>query len=83
MLGVPVAFSLSEIPTDRVVWIKCFRPNDLDLAVANAPLNTPAVLVQQVTRSRSQNATVASTLDEMEVAAGQLFPAWLPGWKAS
>ncbi|WP_345540977.1 endonuclease domain-containing protein [Phytohabitans rumicis] len=74
-----MAFSLSEIPTDRVVWIKCFRPNDLDLAVANAPLNTPAVLVQQVTRSRSQNATVASTLDEMEVAAGQLFPAWLPG----
>ncbi|MDQ7911183.1 DUF559 domain-containing protein [Phytohabitans sp. ZYX-F-186] len=78
MLGEPLAFSLSEIPTDRVVWIECFQPNDLDLAVAEAPLDAPAVIVQRTARSRSQSAMVGSILDEMEAVAGQLFPAWLP-----
>jgi very-short-patch-repair endonuclease len=74
-----LAFSLSEIPTDRVVWIKYFCPNDVDRAVAAAQPDAPAVIFQRTAGSRSQSATVTSSLDEMEVVAGQLFPAWLPG----
>jgi very-short-patch-repair endonuclease len=71
--------SLSEIPTDRVVWIKHFHPNDLDCAVAAAPPDAPALICQRTGGSWSQSATVTSSLDDMEVVASQLFPAWLPG----
>jgi very-short-patch-repair endonuclease len=74
-----LVFSLSEIPTDRVVWIRHFHPNDLDRAVAAAPSDAPAVISQRTAGSWSQSATVTSSLDEMEVVAGQLFPTWLPG----
>lgn len=74
-----MALSISEIPTDRVVWIKCFNQNDLDLAVANARPDAPAVISLRAGRSSNQSVTVTSALDEMEAVAGQLFPAWLPG----
>ncbi len=79
MLGEPMIFSLSEISTDRVVWIKCFHPDDTDLAIADAPPDAPAVIFQRTAGSRSQSAVVTSILDGMETVAGQLFPAWLPG----
>jgi very-short-patch-repair endonuclease len=74
-----LVLSLSEIPTDRVIWIKYFYPNDLDRAVAAAPPDAPAVIFQRTAGSWSQSATVTSSLDEMEVVAGHLFPVWLPG----
>ncbi|WP_173152844.1 endonuclease domain-containing protein [Phytohabitans suffuscus] len=74
-----VPFSLSELPTDRVVWIKCFHSDDLDRAVADAPPDAPAVIVRRTALTGSPSATVDSILDEMEGLAGQLFPVWLPG----
>ena len=74
-----MVFSLSDIPTDRVVWLKHLHPNDIDRAVAAAPPDAPAVIFQRTAGSLSLSATVTSSLDEMETAAGQLFPSWLPG----
>lgn len=62
-----------------MVWIRYCHPNDLDLAVAAAPPDAPAVIFQRTAGSWSQSATVTASLDEMEAVAGQLFPAWLPG----
>lgn len=72
-------FSLSELPTDRVVWIKCFHSDDLDRAVADALPDAPAVIVRRTALTGSPSATVDTILDEMEGLAGQFFPVWLPG----
>lgn len=74
-----MAFSFSEIPTDRVVWIRCLQAIDLDAALANVSADAPAVIVQQVRQCESPGAIVASALDEMEAVAIKLFPAWLSG----
>ncbi|QOC94203.1 endonuclease domain-containing protein [Micromonospora craniellae] len=79
MLGGLLDFSLSDVPADRVVWIKHFHPDDLDRAVAAAPPDAPAVIFQRTAGSLSQSTTITSSLDEMEALAGHLFPAWLPG----
>jgi very-short-patch-repair endonuclease len=55
------------------------HPNDLDRAVAAAPSDAPAIIIQRTAGSRSQIARVIASLDEMEVVASHLFPAWLPG----
>lgn len=74
-----LVFSLSEIPTDRVVWIGNLHPNDLDRVILAAPPDAPAVITQRTAGSWSQSATVTASLDELEAVAGRLFPAWLPG----
>ncbi|QSB16747.1 DUF559 domain-containing protein [Natronosporangium hydrolyticum] len=73
-----MVLSLAEIPTDQVVWIKDLYPDDVDRAVATAPPDAPAVIVQRPTGPWRQRMIVAGSLDNMEVVAGQLFPAWLP-----
>lgn len=79
VIGEPLDFALSEIPTDRVVWIKSFPPDDVDRAVMAASPDAPAVIPLRTAGPWSLSATVTSSLDEMELVAGQLFPAWLPG----
>lgn len=74
-----MALSLSAIPTDRVVWIRCFRSDELDRAIADAPPDAPVVIVHRTGRPQSQSELVGSALDELEATADQLFPAWLPG----
>ncbi|ROO60929.1 uncharacterized protein DUF559 [Micromonospora sp. Llam0] len=73
-----MVYSLSQMPTGQVVWIRHLRMGDWDRVVATSP-DAPAVVVHRTAGSSSQQATVAAVLDEMETTAGQLFPAWLPG----
>jgi nucleoside-diphosphate-sugar epimerase len=70
-LGEPLPFALSEIPTDRVVWINHLHPHDIDRAVAAAPPDAPAVIVHQADGSWNQGVVVTSILDRMEAAVGR------------
>ena len=72
-------FSCTEIPTDRVVWLEHIQHDDVDHLLAVASADAPAVICLSTPDSMSTSGIVAASLDEMEVLAGQLFPAWLPG----
>lgn len=67
-----------EIPTDRVVWLEHVQQDEVDRALTAAPADAPAVICLSTPDSVRPSGIVAASLDEMEMLAGQLFPAWLP-----
>ncbi|WP_179277515.1 endonuclease domain-containing protein [Actinoplanes regularis] len=78
LLGMLLAFDISGIPTDRVVWIESFSSCSLDEVMTSASPWAPAISTRMV-GSLSRSETVAAILDDMEALARTLFPVWLPG----
>lgn len=67
------------LPAGRVVRLDGSAYDEVIAALDPPPDDAPAVLSCHVGATDSASATAAGILDELEVAALMLFPAWLPG----
>ena len=67
-----------ELPIGCVVSLVGAAPAALALTLAQLPAEAPAVIIYRPMRQESAREVVASALDELEGAALDLFPAWLP-----
>jgi very-short-patch-repair endonuclease len=66
------------VPTDRVVRLDGASPEAIELALADLPHDAPAVVTYQGPAIGSSAVVVTAVLGELEDAALDLFPAWLP-----
>jgi very-short-patch-repair endonuclease len=71
--------SWADLPVDRAVRLTGASPDALALTLDPIPDDAPAVVIYRPSAARSVAAVVTEALDELEAAALQLFPAWLPG----
>jgi very-short-patch-repair endonuclease len=69
----------ADMPTDRVIWLDGAAPELLQLSLDPLPQNAPAVLCCRPLGSGTLAEQVTALLDELEWAAVDLFPHWLPG----
>jgi len=69
----------ADVPTDRVIWLDGAAPELLQLSLDPLPQNAPAVLCCRPAGSGTLAEQVTALLDELEWAAVDLFPHWLPG----
>jgi very-short-patch-repair endonuclease len=72
--------SLSDLPTDRAIRVEGARPDAIALSTDPLPAKSPAILrysfAARLPRSRAE--TVVMILHDLEAAAIEMFPAWLP-----
>jgi very-short-patch-repair endonuclease len=69
----------AELPPGRVVNLVGASPEAIALALEPLPAGTPAVLTCRPSAEPSSARVVARLLDQLETAALDLYPAWLPG----
>jgi very-short-patch-repair endonuclease len=69
----------ADVPTDRVVRLDGVAPALLHLSLDPLPDAAPSVLRYRPAGSGTPAEQVAALLDELERAAVDLFPCWLPG----
>ncbi|MEU8201840.1 DUF559 domain-containing protein [Streptosporangium sp. NPDC049046] len=74
-----MAGSWAELPTGRVVRVRGADPDAIALSIDPLPDDAPAIVTYYAGDTRSAGETVSSVLGELEKAAVDLFPAWLPG----
>jgi very-short-patch-repair endonuclease len=72
----------AELPPGRVRHLVGASPEAIALALEPLPDDAPAVLTCQITAQPSSPRVVAAVLDQLETAAMDLYPAWLPGAEA-
>lgn len=65
-------------PAGRVTRLRGASTEVIELALSPLPDDAPAVLTFRPLASASSAEVVAGALDELELAALRLFPAWLP-----
>jgi very-short-patch-repair endonuclease len=73
-----VSAPLSDVPTDRVVYLRAAPPELVELALENAD-DGPAVLVYSVDALLTMPDAVMSVLAGLDQAARGLLDQWLPG----
>jgi very-short-patch-repair endonuclease len=69
----------TELPAGRVVRLTGASPEAILSALEPLPDDAPAVVHCRHQAETSSAGTVAAILDRLEVAALDLYPAWLPG----
>lgn len=69
----------ADVPPGRMAHLVGASPEAITLALEPLPADAPAVLTCQITGDPSSSRVVAAVLDQLERAALDLFPAWLPG----
>ncbi|MEU9889433.1 DUF559 domain-containing protein [Sphaerisporangium sp. NPDC051011] len=74
-----MAHSWAELPVGRVVRLLRADAAVSTLTVEPLPEAAPAVLTYTPSAAKSVAEAVAAALRELEAAAVELFPAWLPG----
>jgi hypothetical protein len=67
-----------ELPIGRVLSLVGAAPAALALTLVPLPAEAPAVVIYRPGLPKSTREVVATALDELEGAALDLFPAWLP-----
>jgi very-short-patch-repair endonuclease len=73
-----VARSLTDLPTDRAVCLDGVSPDAIALSIEPLPAGTAAIVTYSVRAAGSQTEIVAAILNDLEQAAIDLYPAWLP-----
>jgi Protein of unknown function (DUF559) len=68
-----------DLPIGRVVGLTGAAPAALALTLVPLPAEAPAVVIYRPRSPTSAGEMAAGALDELESAALELFPAWLPG----
>lgn|GEM_PF-399314 len=74
-----MAGSWAELPTGRVVCVHGADTDAIALSIDPLPDDAPAIVTYHADETRSASEMVSSVLRELEKAAIDLFPAWLPG----
>ncbi|GAA3801356.1 hypothetical protein GCM10022226_21320 [Sphaerisporangium flaviroseum] len=74
-----VALSWEDLPIGRVVRLPGVNADTTALSIEPLPDGAPAILGYFPGAARSVAETVAAVLGELEKAAVELFPAWVPG----
>lgn len=69
----------ADMPPGRVAYLVGASPEAIALALEPLPVDAPAVLTCRTAADPSSSRVVAAVLDQLEQAALDLFPAWLPG----
>lgn len=72
-------WSFAQLPIGRVVHLDSAPFEVVAAALDPLPDDAPAVLSCHLGAARTPAEVVGVILDELEAAAMQLFPAWLPG----
>ncbi|MFD0597585.1 hypothetical protein ACFQZ4_39225 [Catellatospora coxensis] len=67
-----------QSPAGRVARLRGASTEVIELALSPLPDDAPAMLTFRPPTSASAAEVVACALDELEMAATRLFPAWLP-----
>jgi len=67
-----------DLPIGRAVRLVGASPAALTLTLVPLPPDAPAIVVYRPAGARSKEFVVAEVLDELETAAIDLFPTWLP-----
>ena len=73
-----LARGIAELPTDRVLQVRGRTSDDIAFALAQGAAELPAAFTHRMQPSFTPAGFVEAVLDDLEVAAIGLFPAWLP-----
>ncbi|MBV1850155.1 endonuclease domain-containing protein [Catellatospora tritici] len=74
-----MAQSWADLPLGRVIRLRDAALDAVELSLRPLPADAPAVLVYHPRPARTTAELVSAVLTELERAAVQLLPAWLPG----
>lgn len=69
----------AALPPGRVTRLVGADPEAIALALEPLPADAPAVVTYRCTAEPSSSRVVEAVLDQLETAALDLYPAWLPG----